>query len=373
MITNVEYMQIVNEYYDLSDYNTKKKVLFCNEATKTSNIEHITNNLYLQIKNDITAIDFGSIPRSKGVISRIDNYQQLLDCINTIHDLILEYHEDTKLVDEISTAIANIQQRERQFTKAFALNIDFPMMIYNTITLACISSISLMISSCIEFIKNGHDSFSMSFDKAAYKKTRNHVLYQTIQQFNRTCLDGSLDKAFAACVKQNLSESVIAVDEGVGNFVKDLGKAALAGGGAKFLMTKGVELASGAGAAAIALKTAVIIVGAGFALVALVVLLRWFIYWAGKTSLKISDWFETQATLLQINAENLKYREDPKGDDHRKEVYQKQMKWVERFRKISNKLLLVDSKASKETDRAADDDKRSHKYEDDSDSDDGLF
>ena len=29
MVTDVEYMQIVNEGYDLSDYTTKKEILFC--------------------------------------------------------------------------------------------------------------------------------------------------------------------------------------------------------------------------------------------------------------------------------------------------------------------------------------------------------
>ena len=32
MITDVQYMQLVNEYYDLFDYKTKKEILFCNEA-----------------------------------------------------------------------------------------------------------------------------------------------------------------------------------------------------------------------------------------------------------------------------------------------------------------------------------------------------
>ena len=87
----------------------------------------------------------------------------------------------------------------------------------------------------------------------------------------------------------------------------------------------------------------------------------------------LSDWFEIQANFLQINAENLKYRDDPKGDDHKKKVYDAQMKWVDRFKKIANKLALTDSKARKETD----DNERneSHQRDDDGGSNDdgGLF
>ena len=73
MITGAEYMQLVSEAYDLSDYYTKKNVLFCNEAKRQANIENIVGRLYVHIKNDVTGIDFGTIPRSKGVITKVEN------------------------------------------------------------------------------------------------------------------------------------------------------------------------------------------------------------------------------------------------------------------------------------------------------------
>ena len=74
MITDTEYMQLISETYDLSDYTTKKKLLFCNEAQRIVNVEHIVNNLYLHIKNNVSGIDFGTIPKSKGVVTQIENY-----------------------------------------------------------------------------------------------------------------------------------------------------------------------------------------------------------------------------------------------------------------------------------------------------------
>ncbi len=346
MITDLEYYQIVSEVYDLSDYKTKKKVLFCNEAKKIANIENITNKLYQYIQSKITGIDFGTIPKSKGVITRVENYVELVDCLNTIKDLIKEYNEDTKIVDEIFTALANIQSRERIFTKAFALNINMPIMIYNSTVLSIVSGVSLLITTCIEYVKNGHDSFKMAFDKSAYVKSKDHVLYQYITQFNVDCRNGNLDKAMNECIKHNMtkmSESTKYDNEDLES-VNEVAIPVLVGS----------------------------VVGALLALKTLVVLIRRMIYWFLHTKMQISDWFAIQADFLQINAENLKYRDDEKGEEHKKKVYQSQMKWVERFRKISNMMAIDNAKANKASKEEDDEYSRKREYEDEDD-DGGLF
>jgi hypothetical protein len=342
MITDVEYYQIVSEVYDLSDYKTKKKVLFCNEAQKNSNIETITNKLYQHIQNKVTGIDFGTIPKSKGVVTRIENYVELNDCIATIRSLIVEYRESPRLVDELSTCLANIQARERIFTKAFALNIDFPIMMYNTSVLAVVSGVSLLISTCVEYVKNGHDSFSMAFDKSSYAKSQEHVLYQFVRQFNAECRNGHLDKAMNEAIKNNMTKMSESTDL---ENINEAGFAAIAGA----------------------------VVMAFVTIRALFGVLRRGIYWWLHTRMQVSDWFAIQADFLQINAENLKYRDDDKGEDHKKQVYQKQMKWVERFRKISNAIAITNSKAYKEANKDDEEYSRRREYEDYGDEDDGLF
>lgn len=347
MITDLEYYQIVSEVYDLSDYKTKKKVLFCNEAKKITNIENITNKLYQHIQSKVTGIDFGTIPKSKGVLTRVENYVELTDCLNTIKDLITEYGEDTKLVNEIFTCLANIQSRERIFTKAFALNIDFPMMIYNTAVLSAVSGTSLLITSCIEYVKNGHDSFSMAFDKAAYAKSKDHVLYQYITQFNNECRSGKLDKAMNECIKNNMTKMSESTYDECGDEV----------------ITEAVPLVLIATGALCGLFVTGIFIS----------LLRRLIYWFLRTRMKVSDWFAIQAEFLQINAENLKYRDDEKGEEHKKAVYKSQMKWVERFKKISNMIAITNSKATKEANEDDDEYSRKREYEDDDSDDGGLF
>lgn len=389
MITNADYMQIVSEAYDLSDPYTRKNVIFCNEAKRQENIENIVGRLYTHIKNDVTAIDFGTIPRSKGVITKIDNYNALVDCINSIHDLVKSYNEPTKSIDELTTAIANIKSRERLFTKAFTLNIEFPIMLYNMTVTAIISSTSLLMSSSVEFIKNGHDSFTTALDKVGYTKSREHLMIEYVTQFNRNCVNGTIDKLINGCVKNNLvstkESGIIDIDytelnEGI-FFDQDSDNP---GRTVPSDLTKALTgLATGAGAKAILPTLAGnpvgmfigVVIGVGISAVLFLWMFKKVAFFVLKTRMDISDWFEIQAQYLQINAENLKYREDGQGEDHKKKVYTNQMKWVDRFKKIANKLALKDSKARKETEDN-ERDEGNHRYDDDDDygnDDGGLF
>lgn len=377
MITDAEYMQIISETYDLSDYNTKKNLLFVNEAKRIENLEHIVNNLYLHIKSNVSGIDFGTIPKSRGVVTRIDNYANILDCINSVHELVYTYKEKTDIPDALSTALANIQQRERVFTKAFALNIEFPIMIYNITVLSVVSSVSLLLSGTVEYVKNGHDSFSVSFDKVGYTKSRDHVLYQYITQFNRNCDNGTLDKLMNDCIKNNLTPVEECAIEPVTEGIVDVAitTAGIASKSETSPSSKLVKKAIGVGKKLWGFKPfkiVTIIIAAGISIIllikAIVVVTRLWL----NMRMKVSDWFEIQSSYLQINAENLKYREDNKGDDHRKRVYQSQMKWVDRFKKLANFFALKDSKATKETEEEERRD-RNRTYDDDYDDDEGMF
>lgn len=355
MISTAEYLDVISEAYDLSDSYSKKKYLFCNEAQKMTNIENLTNRLYEHIKEQTDRIDFGTIPKSKGDITKVENFQNLVDCITTIHDLVIQYKENTEIVDQLSTAIDNVQKRERLFSKGFLGYIDLPMMTYNATVLSIYSSVSLLIMTCIEYVKNGKDSFEASFDKAAYTKTKDHVMYQYVVGFNRTCQDGTLDKLMSECIKSNLVATKEA-DEGWIGTAKTVGSAiflAWSIGSLIVKMFKGGSIVSN-----------------------FLYPLRAFFYHIKYTQMKFSDWLSVQADFLQVNAENLKYREDRKGSDsHREKVYDRQMKWVDRLRKLSNIFALKDKKAQKAAeDEQRRDDRRDQQDDREEDDDDGdLF
>ena len=381
MISTAEYLSVINEVYDLSDDDLRKQLIFCNEAQKLSNVEHILNNLYNHIISNTTEIDFGTIPKSKGNITKIENFQQLIDCIDNIHKLILEYKDDTIIVDQISTAIDNLQQRQRVFEKAFMMNIEFPVFMYNYTALSVVSCTSLLISTCIEYVKNGHGSFDEAFDKASYVKTKDHVLYKGIVSFNKMCQDKSLDKIMNACIKNNaVAESAVICEKF--NLAKGVGKIATGMAVGKDIITSATK---GSGVTAAIIKTAskagtfgkiISFVGVGIASVILLLMaIKQGLYYYKWGRMKFSDWLAVQANYLQINAENLKYREDRKGsDEHKEKVYNRQMKWVERFKKWSNFFMLKDKKAQKDAKDEDEQDRKRKPNSDQNDTDDGgLF
>ena len=73
-----------------------------------------------------------------------------------------------------------------------------------------------------------------------------------------------------------------------------------------------------------------------------------------------ADFFNVQADFLQINAENIKYREDI-TDGKKDIIYKRQMKWVDRFRKYANFWMIKDKRSQNET-KAYEDAAKRQKY-----------
>lgn len=348
-----DYLEIVSENYDLSDSHTFNKVIMCTEAEKESVLKHLTGKLYNDIKNKVDVIDFGTIPKSKGDITKIDNYENLVECVNTITALIREYNQPTEQIDVVSTAIENIKLRTRVWEKAFALNIELPMIVYNTMVLSVVSSISLMITTCIEYVKNADGTIKTAFDKAAYVKNKDHVLFTSLREFNFTCSKGDLDKAMGACIKVNATAVKEAYENGT------LDEASQHMGSIMHKQTLAV------------ISAILLVANLKYIIKFFVYCLRSVVYYFMLLRQNVSDYFTVQADYLQINAENLQYRD---MDDEKKEkVKDRQMKYVERFRKWANFFMIKDKKARNDAEKQQKEDNKQSKYEDDDEDDGGLF
>ena len=316
-----DYHEILSENYHLEPYIIRQKLFVFSETKQQSILENLATNLYKNIVDKVDQIDFGTIPKSKGYIEKIDNYDKLIECLNTLNDLIKSYNQPTTLVDIIYSAIDNLKSRSHIFNQAFNLNIQLPIIIYNTTVIGIVSGITLLINTCVEYIKdNKSESIQIAFDKVSYRKSKDHVLFTSLSTFNDACKNNTIDKTVTCAIKNNLK----AVKE---SYETPLNEDILAIGASL--------IGSLPGLAIVAIATVV--------------------------ALPIS-----QAEFLQINAENLKYRDQFKDNEAmRKKVYDKQMKWVQRFRDISNKFMIKDTKAQKDTEK--------QKEEDRSSNDDGLF
>ena len=144
-----DYNQILKEYFDITDTKTRKIMLAINEADQNAVLSSLTTKLYGHIVDKVDDIDFGDIPKTKGDITKLENYTQLMECIEIMEKMLIEYKQATDPVMIIKQAVDNIKSRTETWKKAYTLNIEFPIVMYNTIVLSIVSSVSFLIASTI--------------------------------------------------------------------------------------------------------------------------------------------------------------------------------------------------------------------------------
>lgn len=197
--------EIMREYMDYSDDLTVSAVA---EAERTDNqsqlLTALTNKLYDLIKAKADKIDYSSVSRSRGNITKIDNYGQLIECLEVMHNIVVAYNQNTHAVDTISTAIDNLSARAHAFQKAFLINSPILVLTYNEIAMATVDSTSFMIATCIEFIKDPKiDSIDIALNTVAYNNSEKNLMFQSLNSFNNGCKSGDLD----TCIEVLLNQS----------------------------------------------------------------------------------------------------------------------------------------------------------------------
>ena len=79
-----DFNALMHEHMDLSDRNTRRTILSLDESEQDQLVAALTSKLYDKIVEKVDSIDFGTIPRSRGDITKIENYASLMECIDTV-------------------------------------------------------------------------------------------------------------------------------------------------------------------------------------------------------------------------------------------------------------------------------------------------
>ena len=307
-IPNPDLEKTFVEFFDCRDQITRRKLMAMTEAEHNSALTNLTSKLYDQIVKKTHSIDYGEIPKTKGDISKLSNYEDLMDTLGILKGIVKEYKQNTKPIDDISVAIGNLSGRKDMFERAFRYDCELPMLMYNNLVMAVIAGTSFMITSCIEFIKAPRDeTFIIQLDKVAYNKSKDALLYNSLAKFNKSCESGDFDKAMNMIIDKKIR---------------------------KFT---GIAVASG-------------IVAGVIILVNIIPILRELTYFFFYVKNSISDFFGVQADLLMMNAYNVQRNEALDADD-KDEIVEKQLAIANRFRDISNKFAIDRKKAEVEATR----------------------
>lgn len=294
-------------YFDNTDRLTRNILLAVNEAEQPAVMVALANKLYKHITDKVEDIDFGSIPASRGDITKIENYDNLMDCISVIKDVLTEYRQDTSnTIDVVATAVENVIDRKEMFVKAYTLNVEMPIVIYNTIVLSIVKSVEFLTATCIEFIKiSDTEGFNIAVDKTASRKSSEYLLLEDLAKINKLCANGEFDKAMDFIIKGNSN--------------------AFAGT-----------------AAMIGVSSVAAIIGI---LLIIIPLIREMIFLHYYTRARFSNYFDAQSALLTMNAYNIE-NNLVRVEGNKKEIVKKQKKVAETFAKISNAIKIKEKKGA---------------------------
>lgn len=321
------YQSIIKEYFDISDKKTRSVLLGINEADQTEVLASLASKLYKNIVSKVPEIDYGQIPASKGDITKVPNFMEILECLDTIGSIIEHYKENPVSVNIIREAIDNIKDSKKIWEKGFAIKCEIPMMMYTNIVLAIVSSTNLLLSTSIDFINDPNNkTYEAVLDKNRLHKSKDTLLLKNLENFNKAYKKRDIEK-----VMTNLMKAQKAVQEGAVSVV-------IAGIVGTITVVKMLLL--------------------------VLPILHELVYMFYSAKQNISDYFDIQAKLIVMNAEKMKTM-SAKSEEEKEKIYQKQMKTAELFRKISNVVSIKFNKGeTKANNMIKDDDKPKYKIDD---------
>lgn len=337
----IEINRALRENFDITDDVTRRTLVEADDADQNQLLTALTSKLYDQIVSKVDDIDFGSIPRSRGDITKIENYPQLTECLSILRSIIEQSKEDTRPVDVVLSAIENLKVRTRLFSKAFAIGVEMPVLVYNTIALAIVSSVSFLIASCIEYIKNpGADTFEIAIDKTAYHKTKDNLLFENLQAFNTGCKNGDVDAALNGVIKNYRAQAESAgCDEQITIVVKLPGEEDKEVQVSRDLLNRLVlhDEDRSSSPDETFREDSSWMVSIPLAIIRCIIpFLRSLVYFFFHAKQSVSDYFAIQAELVEMNAYKVQYSTDL-ADDKRREVYNRQIKIANTMKNISNR------------------------------------
>ena len=386
-----EYNKIIREHFDISDDATRKCIVALEDGEETQLLSALSSALYDKIVEKVDQIDFGTIPISRGDITKVDGFENTIDCLNIIRSIVMEYKQDPAIVDIVLTAIENIKARKGTFAKAYSLNVEFPMVLYNLITLAIENSVSFLIAVCIQYIKDPDtQTTEAALDKVAYNNTKDNLLFTQLNNFNKACATGDIDVALKEVMKNGgkISESLYNNEDPTDAGTIEYGNPICPKCGSNPCVCKlnspfqtfdneedncpdceddHMELPPSDSIASneepvseFGIGTAIgitgAIAGAGFlglkaakALVSIIIpALRSIAYFFVNSVVKFSDCLAVQSQFIEANAYKLQFSDNSKLDDKKKaKVVQKQLKVAKALKSIANKFAINDKTATK--------------------------
>ena len=310
-----QYNALVKEHFDITDRETRKILVTINEADQNQVMGNLAAKLYDAIVKKVTDIDFGQIPASRGDITKIPNYLDMVSCLTTIRDMMVESKQSTGSADIIFLAIENMKKYQKIWEKGYVLENEMVIVFYNTIALSIVSAISLLTSATIEFVKNPQsDVIDIELAKVANHKTKDNLLFKNLDKFNKACRKGDIEKIFNDVLRaqRQLKE---------GTIIKESISAIL--------------------------FTGAMVLGLLSTVIPILHQLTNALYCLRQN---VAEYLAGEADVIRLNAEKVQYNR-AKTPEQKKKIIARQHKIADHFKKWANKLMIKANKADVEAQR----------------------
>lgn len=307
-----QYNALVKEHFDITDRETCKILVTINEADQNQVMGNLAAKLYDAIVNKVTDIDFGQIPASRGDITKIPNYLDIVSCLTTIRDMMVESKQSTGSADIIFLAIENMKKYQKIWEKGYVLENEMVIVFYNTIALSIVSAISLLTSATVEFVKNPQsDVIDIELAKVANHKTKDNLLFKNLDKFNKACRKGDIEKIFNDVLRaqRQLKE---------GTIIKESISAIL--------------------------FTGAMVLGLLSTVIPILHQLTNALYCLRQN---VAEYLAGEADVIRLNAEKVQYNR-AKTPEQKKKIIARQHKIADHFKKWANKLMIKANKADVE-------------------------
>lgn len=307
-----QYNALVKEHFDITDRETRKILVTINEADQNQVMGNLAAKLYDAIVKKVTDIDFGQIPASRGDITKIPNYLDMVSCLTTIRDMMVESKQSTGSADIIFLAIENMKKYQNIWEKGYVLENEMVIVFYNTIALSIVSAISLLTSATIEFVKNPQsDIIDIELAKVANHKTKDNLLFKNLDKFNKACRKGDIEKIFNDVLRaqRQLKE---------GTVIKESISAIL--------------------------FTGAMVLGLLSTVIPILHQLTNALYCLRQN---VAEYLAGEADVIRLNAEKVQYNR-AKTPEQKKKIIARQHKIADHFKKWANKLMIKANKADVE-------------------------
>jgi len=283
------------------------------EEEKVNYSKDIVAKIVKSIEDKNYELDNVMINKSKGKIRDVENYSYIKNSLDLLVYMQNSMNEKIPYLDICLSAHQNLIDNEENFNKGYRLNKLIVQILYSDLVLALIQSVSFLIATCVDYIKDPYGNYQAN---VKYNINKNNkyptVNLECLDKFNTMSKNGDLALFFTKIyTDKNLQEDVTDVFEDA--------------------LLAGISLVGTIGKV---LKAIVSFIPSIPEILRLMVSAFYF------SRVKTSDYLRLQSYYIELNVERMRNLENPN-----KKSIQKQEKIMKDLVKLADKID-IDQKVS---------------------------